>query len=316
MKRILMLVTLLAFLLPGSGVAGTDRSGEVQKLMSGLESASRLQRVNAAKVISRSGYRDENLYLKIEALLKAGYRQQGGDDHIDEMAWLCKALAASGEVKYRALLDEIATEAPSLKLQRYARQSAELIDQYAQRSRVINRTETWDDSLSGEENRFINMLKSDDLKLRRDAAKMALRNVNVDPKVFDAAAEALASMIREKRSDTLSIDTMAWLCKALAGSGDSRYGEVLQQVYAATPSLKLRGYAEKALRALSLNPGGGAEGLERLVEQEYRDCRRHFGRSSCDRDDLRRRISKRLEEEKRQQEIDTYLKKKREINPD
>ncbi|NOQ50979.1 MAG: hypothetical protein GQ578_02005 [Desulfuromonadaceae bacterium] len=248
--RIVVLMVFLGLLLSGYGFAQLDRSAEVSKLIAGLESASRVQRVNSAKVISRSGLQDQALYLKIADLLKAGYTHEYEKNHTDEMSWMCKALAASGNPQFRELLDEIAAKSPSVKLKRYAKQSSELIDDYAQRSQILNATDAWDEELSAEENRLVNMLKSDDIGLRRDAAKIIVRNVDNDEKVFAAVAFALSGMSKDFHSYSQYVDTMSWLCKALAASGDGKYIEALEQVHGNTQNLKLRSYASKALNAL------------------------------------------------------------------
>ena len=62
-----------------------------------------------------------------EELLK-GYQQRTGDrNHIDTMAWLCKALAASGMSKYVKTLEKVADTATNTKLQKFARKSLRLL---------------------------------------------------------------------------------------------------------------------------------------------------------------------------------------------
>ncbi len=72
-----------------------------------------------------------------------------------EFALVAKGLAASGDTKYQALLQEVATQAPSSKLQRYANQSIDLFAKYQERIRILNATADWDASLNAEENQFI-----------------------------------------------------------------------------------------------------------------------------------------------------------------
>jgi hypothetical protein len=43
---------------------------------------------------------------------------------------------------------------------------------------------------------------------------------------------------------------MAWICKALAVSGDKKYIELIEHVHDNSPSSKLKSYASKALKAL------------------------------------------------------------------
>jgi hypothetical protein len=69
--------------------------------MAGIESTSWVRRVEAAKIIARSGLQDLLLYQKIAGLLVAGYTLEDEKNHTDEMAWMCKALAASGDPAYR-----------------------------------------------------------------------------------------------------------------------------------------------------------------------------------------------------------------------
>lgn len=247
-SRIVILGIVFCLLLFGSGFAQVKRSAEVETLLTGLNSPSSSQRINASKLISRSGLTDQKLYAKVAILLKDGYAAKTDANHIDEMAWLCKALAASGDSQYRPLFEEIIDNSPSTKLQRYAEQSHALIEEYAQRSQVLNETESWDESLSAEDNRLVNMLNSDNLALKRDAAKMIVRSTNPDEKVFDTAAAALTTMATESRSESTYIDTMAWLCKSLAASGNSKYVETLQHVHDNTSSTKLKTYASKALK--------------------------------------------------------------------
>ncbi len=251
MKKLVAVAGLfLSLALAGSGYAQIDRTDEVEALKNGLSSGSSAQRVKTAKIITQSGIEDQALYEQIAALLKAGYADGTGSDHVDEMSWLCKALAASGDPKYIPLLKEIADKAPSFKLQHYAEQSIGLIEEYASRVRILNSTETWDDDLSDEENRLVNMLNSDKIQLKRDAAKTVVRSVGVHEKIYEAVAAELQKMLADGRSSSEDIDTMAWLCKALASSGNSKFVQTLKQVHDGTTNVKLKTYASKALKQI------------------------------------------------------------------
>lgn len=249
MSRIIMWGVVCCLLLASPALGQPGRGGEIAQLQVGIDSPLRAERVNAAKIISRSGLQAPELYAKIAALLKEGYPLPYEKDRTDEMAWLCKALAASGDAQYRPLLNEVASQSPSDKLRRYAKQSVELFEQYAQRKDILNTTENWDDSLNAEENRLLNMLQSSDLNLRRDAAKIISRN-GVDAKVFAVVAQTLKNMAESFKNDNLSVDTMAWLCKALAASGDKKFVSEIEFVYNNTQSAKLRKHAKKAIKSL------------------------------------------------------------------
>jgi hypothetical protein len=251
MKMIAVAGLCLFLSLAGSGYAQVDRTENVEMLKNALNSGSSGQRIQAAKIITNAGIADQALYEKIAALLRDGYGDGIESDHVDEMSWLCKALAASGDQRYKVLLQEIADQAPSFKLRRYAGQSNDMIEEYADRMRILNSTETWDDNLSGEENRLVNMLSSDKMPLKKDAAKTIVRSVGVHGKLYGVVADELRKMLADQRTRSEDIDTMAWLCKALAISGDSQYAEILKQVQAGTEDIKLKIAASKALKQVN-----------------------------------------------------------------
>lgn len=249
-RRIVVLLTVFCLLLTGTGFAQSNRSAEVKLLLAGLDSPSSTRRIKVAKIVSRSGLTDPELYEKVAALLKAGYLAGTDSNHIDEMSWLCKALAASGDEQYRSLFKEIISKSQSVKLQRYARQSNALLEEYARRSQILNAKKNWDENLTPEENRLVAMLKSDNVGLKRDAAKMLVRRLQTDEKVFDVAAETLVKMAENAQSGSRYVDTMSWLCKSLAASGNAKFIETLEQIKAGTDNFKLQSYATKAIKAL------------------------------------------------------------------
>jgi hypothetical protein len=240
----------LSLALACSGFSEGTRAAEVEKLMNGLSSAGSGKRIQTAKVITQSGIEDQALYEKIAALLTAGYKKVSDPDHVDEMSWLCKALSASGDPKYTALLQEIAKGSSSTKLKHYAEQSIDMIEEYAARIQILQSTETWNDNLSIEENRLLNMLNADNIQLKKDAAKIIVRSIQVDEKVYEVVGAELLGMLANSRLSSQEVDTMAWLCKALAASGNSKYGETLRQVKTGTQNQKLSMYASRALKQI------------------------------------------------------------------
>jgi hypothetical protein len=250
MRKFIALGIIVSLFLPGYGFAQPDSSGEIGRMIAGLESSSRKQRVNAAKVISRSGFQDQELYKKVAEIIENGYMLPYEKDRADEIAWMCKALAASGDISYRALLEEVAQNSPSVNIKRHARKSSESIEYYAERSKILNKSSNLDEGLTPEDNRLVNMLRSGDVTLQRDAAKTITRKLDIDDKVFAVVAETLKSMAETYRSDNFSIDTMAWLCKALGASGDKKYIDDLEDVRNNTQSGKLQKYARKAMKDL------------------------------------------------------------------
>lgn len=243
----------LTFTLADNSIGQSDRSEEIATLITDFNSTNITQRITAAKVVTRSGFQSPELYATIEKLLKKGYNSSKDSKHIDEMSWLCKALAASGDVKYSAMLNEISAKANSSKLQKYARTSSAQIGQYAKRQEVINTTAFWDSNLSDDENRYINMLKSGDSSISRDAAKQIYRSTNLNKAVYDVVEDRIHHMLSHANTSYLETDTLAWLCKALSTSGDKKYATTLEKVISFTSNTKntsLQSHARKALNRL------------------------------------------------------------------
>lgn len=107
-----------------SALANSSQSADADKYIQMLESTSLKTRLDAAKFISRSGITDSRLYAIINEKLLTELNTKGlNKDHIDEMSWMCKALAASGMTEYKQTLREIIENSSSMKLQKYAKQS-------------------------------------------------------------------------------------------------------------------------------------------------------------------------------------------------
>lgn len=78
----------------------------------------------AAKCITKGRITDLVVLDLVERVLLKGYKRNCSDgNHIDAMSWLCKALGASGQRKYRSTLKTVANNAQSRKLKGYAKKS-------------------------------------------------------------------------------------------------------------------------------------------------------------------------------------------------
>ena len=73
-----------------------------------------------------------------------------------------------------------------------------------------------------------NMLKSDLMKVKKKAAQIITRRAYTDQDLYEVVNEELLKGY--PTASDKSIDTMAWLCKALGTSGNEKYKETLQKV--------------------------------------------------------------------------------------
>lgn len=225
-------------------------SSESETLLAALNSRSSSKIKNAAKIITRSGRLDAQIYEKAVQLLQNGYADVDSDSKkVDELSWLCKVVASAGEPKYKAFLLEVAENTPSGKLEFYANQSIELIADYAERNQIMGKNGHLDPDLTSRENQYVNMLQSDNTALVKDAAKLICRSTTINHKLYDVVAEELTGRFREIGDDREGVDALAWLCKALGGSGDTKYLTTLQLI-ATTGNWKLARNADSAIEML------------------------------------------------------------------
>lgn len=178
------------------------------------------------------------------------YLQSSGSDHVDYMAWLCKALASSGIQKYKPTLVKIAETAKDSKLERYARQSLENFEQYAEINKIVADEGNASSGRDPEVTKIINMLTSNMMKLKRDAAKMVTRKDYSDPVIYEIINDELL-VGYTSATDKVSVDAMSWLCKALASSGNSLHKETLRNIANNSGNPKLTKYANKALKSMN-----------------------------------------------------------------
>ena len=206
----------------------SDRSEEVTQYIEILKHRNVYSKIEAAKIITRSGFTDQKLFDVIEQELLEQYLVSESSEQIDYMAWLCKALASSGMERYKPTLEKVHQTSENKKIKKYAEQSLNLFDQYAERSKIISDDKYAIPGRDPEVARLMNMLSSDVMTVKRDAAKLITRNSYSDPDLFVVVNDELLKGYNQ--SDDNTLDTMAWLCKALAYSGDANYKKTLQKI--------------------------------------------------------------------------------------
>lgn len=232
--------------------AASEQDAKVNDYIRMLQSLSPKTRINAAKYITRSGITDPRLYNIINEKLLSEYNSNTENaNHVDEMSWMCKALAASGAERYAPTLEKISETARNPKLKKYAKQSLSLMTEYAERNRIINSTAENDPELSAEVNQYINMLRSNNINLKRDAAKLIYRHPVSEKKLFDVLRDQLLKDYQQATSQgSKYTDTIAWMCKALGSSGLSEYRAALTEIVDNSSNSKIVNYAKQGRRML------------------------------------------------------------------
>lgn len=246
----LCLAGAVALILPGPAL--TAVSSEAKQYMKMLDSDTAKNRVDAAKRISRTNLTDKALYDKIEKKILAGYdKNTRNKNYMDEMAWMCKALAASGNKSYLPTLEKVATTTPNKNLKRHAQNSIKLLSQRAKEQELMKDAAGINNNLSPEENKAIAMVRSGDPSLMKNGAKTSIHNSFSGSEVTDAIKEELLKALDSPSASSRNmVDAMAWMCKALGASGNSKYRDTLTTVLDKTRDRNLKRHAQNSLNLL------------------------------------------------------------------
>ena len=94
------------------------------------------------------------------------------------------------------------------------------------------------------------MLRSNDSTQKVRAAKKIFKSYSHDPQLLRVVNEELLRGYQINTKDRHHVDAMAWLCKVLGASGQTKYKATLKRVAQEAPSSKLKKYAKQSLSKL------------------------------------------------------------------
>ena len=245
-----------------NGGEGTAFDLQVDRFKRQFESATVSNIRAIAAEFSYSGIQDPALFDVMRVKLSELHSGQD-DESIEIASWLVKTLAMAGAQQDEALLRKIeASKTSHKKLKKHSETAITRLKDYARWNPVISRnlrSATNDKELA--RMRVSNMLTSKYPELIRVGAKTVYRHYKTEERLQDEVETVLRySYPTNKRNygDTVLAggdpriigDAMAWLCKSLAESGDSKYWPTLNEVAQSTTDKKLQKYAAKYAKAL------------------------------------------------------------------
>lgn len=198
----------------------------------------------AADNLAWMGLSDTRVFDIVEQLLLQDYelmrRDKAGRERV---ARYIHALGFSGEAKYTPTLTRLQTDKD---YGRHALTASNDLPLYHKWNPIISNRATFNPKYDDDTNRVLNMLRSDDLLLKRVAAKRVYFGTTED-EVLDLLAEQVRASYLIK--DSQFSDPIAWLVKALASAKKEKYLPLLQQVAANAPDEKVRDYARNCVAA-------------------------------------------------------------------
>ncbi|HUP92551.1 MAG TPA: hypothetical protein VM074_09920 [Solimonas sp.] len=223
----------------GQALAADDRAAEVAQIKSLLESPDLRERVQAARQLyDFSGIADPAPYELIDRRL----REDAAGRDPQELAWDAKALASSGNPKYRPTLEALGASKQGGRLTKHARDALAVLPDFARWNPIINNEAT---HVAGEEwglTRARNMLTSGEPQLQRGGLRRLKAYRSTHPELYDLVAQELKKIDlakAEAAEDIPVLDTAAWFCRALGESGDMKYEALLLEIRRAATTHKI-----------------------------------------------------------------------------
>lgn len=199
----------------------------------------------AAETLAYAGLSDTRLFDVIENQLLKGEKALPGDrPGKSRIAYYIRALGFSGQEKYVPAIERFRS---NMDYERYVRTALADSANYRRWNPVIANRATFDPKLSDDVNRVLNMLKSNDLELKRLGAKRVYF-ANRDEVLLEQLTKDLTANYRLPQVDSDQADCVAWLAKGLGSAKSERYRPLLQEVAASAASEKVRDHAKLTLQ--------------------------------------------------------------------
>lgn len=213
---------------------------DVQRYIAVFQQPEAAAHNKAVEELAAMGLSDPRIYDPLEKRILAEHKAvEATRGEKDRIARYMRALGFSGQEKY---LPTLRSFLGNPVYERYAKDALVQQPDYQRWNPIISSRATFDPQLSDDDNRMMNMLRSDDLMLMRIGAKRAYFAPN------DKALAVIAEQVgkRYAQSDPERADAVAWMVKALGKT--TAYDDLLQQVKANAPDRKVRNAADSALR--------------------------------------------------------------------
>ena len=236
------LIFLLLVHLPVYAFTTVDE--QIDHYLSVIETGNYQQKIGVLKSLAWSGITSSRLYDNLETQLLSEYLEQGRDKQSAAVvSHKIRALAFSGNEKYRNTLEEIKTNSANKKNRRHAKIALNQLGTFA--SWIAQFTAS-DFSIEGkpfEVATYMKMMSLESMYAQRLGAEGIFQDNQRDPDLLALAAEKLKVLYMQGGLSNEALDTASWLCKAIGQSGESEYTSLLSEIARNTPYKKVRKYA-------------------------------------------------------------------------
>lgn len=245
----LLIACAAALLIATPSFAQADREEEIQRYITLFSSTDNESEVVAAcQQLEWLGLNDPRMFDVAEQRLLALYKTADHDDFVAMLAWQAKALAFSGQEKYRATLSEVAMHGKDKRLRRHASASLSILDSYIEWQPLITDTTGYRGDQPEPVNRYATMLKTRKKKLQAIAAKRIIAEQIDNQYLLDLLRDLIEPELLHHWQDRNDASAVAHMLKALAQSGKAEYRPTLEKAAEHAGTDRIRKYAKSYLR--------------------------------------------------------------------
>lgn len=228
MRKIVALLMCLVF--SGSAVAASVEE-DVESYVK-IFSGERSQHSAAADTLSWMGLSDTRLFDIIERLVRSDAKAAWNDRaESNRVARYIRSLGFSGQPKYEATIKRFSNDRI---YGRFSTTALEDLKSYEKWNPIISNRATFDVKYDDDVNRVANMLRADDLLLKRVGAKRVYFR-HQDEVLLDLLAQDIKrsyATVDPRTTGSPEADSVAWMVKALGNTGNLKYKPLLQEVAA------------------------------------------------------------------------------------
>lgn len=236
-----ILVTALLALIVWSEASGRSLEEDVAEYVQ-IFSGDKSRHSDAADTFAWMGLSDPRIFDLIEKRILEEHDSVRYDrNEKNRVARYIRSLGFSGQTKYLPTIQRFKKDNV---YERYAKAALEDLTRYQKWNLIISNRATFDSRLSDDDNRVMNMLRSNDILLKQVAAKRIYFG-NQHATLLDMlAAEA---RIHYSSTDPRYSDAIAWMLKALGKSRKPEHIPLLEEARLNARDPKIQRYAQVAL---------------------------------------------------------------------
>lgn len=238
MKFIFAILAAVAFSTPALAATAEEEVARYVKIFSGDQSL----HSDAADTFAWMGISDTRVCDIVEKRLLEDHQVARNDRHEkNRVARYIRVLGFCGQAKYVPTLNNFVTDGV---YERYAKAALEDLPQYQKWNPIIANRATFNPKLSDDANRVMNMLRDDDLMLKRVGAKRVYFQ-NQEPEVLDLLEKELRANF--DKANTRNADAIAWMVKALGHTRLDKYKPLIEEIQYSAKESKVQNHARMVL---------------------------------------------------------------------